>query len=68
MTSQLTYKESSETIRHNPRKRLRSSTSESVQRNEGGLLPFWNEYTQEELKKWWLPERYEFNYLFALIY
>jgi hypothetical protein len=32
------------------------------------LLPFWNEYTQEESKKWWLPERFEFNYLFALIY
>ena len=36
--------------------------------NTGGLLPFWNEYTQEESKKWWLPERFEFNYLFALIY
>ena len=36
--------------------------------NAGVLLPFWNEYTQEESKKWWLPERFEFNYLFALIY
>ncbi|RHZ75034.1 hypothetical protein Glove_218g50 [Diversispora epigaea] len=25
--------------------------------NAGGLLPFWNEYTQKESKKWWLPER-----------
>ena len=31
--------------------------------NAGGLLPFWNEYTQEELKKWWLPERFNFFYL-----
>jgi hypothetical protein len=29
--------------------------------NAGVLLPFWNEYTQEESKKWWLPERFEFN-------
>ena len=36
--------------------------------NAGGLLPFWNKYAQEESKKWWLPERFEFNYLFALIY
>jgi hypothetical protein len=26
------------------------------------LLPFWNEYTQEESKKWWLPERFEFSF------
>ena len=31
--------------------------------NAGGLLPFWNEYTQEESKKWWLPERFNFFYL-----
>ncbi|RHZ70780.1 hypothetical protein Glove_267g54 [Diversispora epigaea] len=24
--------------------------------NAGGLLPFWNEYTQKESKKWWLSE------------
>jgi len=36
--------------------------------NAGVLLPFWNEYTREESKKWWLSERFEFNYLFALIY
>jgi len=95
-----TYEESLETTRHNPRKRPRSVTLESVRSinevtsndrlqisnnttqntkssatfaqgstgNAGGLLPFWNEYTQEESKKWWLPERFEFNYLFALIY
>jgi hypothetical protein len=95
-----TYEESLETTRHNPHKRSRSATPESVQNikevtsndrlqisnntiqntkssatlaqgstgNAGDLLPFWNEYTQEESKKWWLPERFEFNYLFALIY
>jgi hypothetical protein len=31
-------------------------------------LPFWNEYILEKLKKWWLLERFAFNYLFALIY
>jgi len=25
--------------------------------NAGVLLPFWNEYTQEESRKWWLPKR-----------
>jgi hypothetical protein len=36
--------------------------------NAGVLLPFWNEYTQEESKKWWLPERFEFSFLFTLIF
>jgi hypothetical protein len=99
-TQSQTYKESLETTKHNPRKRPRSATPESVQNinettlndkskfsdsttqntkssatlvqgstgNAGVLLPFWNEYTQKESKKWWLPERFEFNYLFALIY
>ena len=30
--------------------------------NAGVLLPFWNEYTQEESRKWWLPERFEFSF------
>ena len=52
---------------------LKTSDSTSVilaqgSGNKGGLLPFWNKFTQEESKKWWLPERFEFNYLFALIY
>jgi hypothetical protein len=37
----------------------------SVQDSTGNaevLLPFWNEYTQEESKKWWLPERFEFSF------
>ena len=33
--------------------------------NAGVLLPFWNEYTQEESRKWWLPEKFE---LFTLIF
>ena len=33
--------------------------------NAGVLLPFWNEYTQEESRKWWLPERFEFSFLFT---
>ena len=34
--------------------------------NAGGLLPFWNEYTWEESRKWWLPERFFNFFLFAL--
>src|SRR3954453_22927635 len=30
--------------------------------NAGVLLPFWNEYTQEKSRKWWLPERFEFSF------
>ncbi|CAG8782226.1 8680_t:CDS:2, partial [Racocetra fulgida] len=48
----------------NLRKRPRSVMQESVQStskdsigNAGGFLPFWNEYTLEESKKWWLPEK-----------
>jgi hypothetical protein len=36
--------------------------------NAGVLLPFWNEYTQEESRKLWLPERFEFSFLFTLIF
>jgi len=36
--------------------------------NAGVLLPFWNEYTQKESRKWWLPERFEFSFLFTMIF
>ena len=36
--------------------------------NAGVLLPFWNEYTQEESRRWWLPERFEFSFLFTMIF
>ncbi|CAG8538865.1 19350_t:CDS:2, partial [Racocetra persica] len=34
-----------------------SSTSKDSIGNAGGFLPFWNEYTLKESKKWWLPEK-----------
>lgn len=45
-----------------PRKRSRSATPELAQYTNKGtsndrLQPFWNGYTQEESRRWWLPER-----------
>ena len=34
--------------------------------NAGDLLPFWNEYTQEESRKWWLPEKLSLILIFFL--
>ena len=53
---------------HYPEHEIISDIGSGLNWKRKGLLPFWNEYTQEESKKWWLPKRFEFNYLFALIY
>lgn len=37
-------------------KSLVTSAQDSIG-NAGGFLPFWNEFTLEESKKWWLPEK-----------
>ncbi len=62
----------SATPESNDRLQISDSTTQNVKLaqdptgNAKVLLPFWNKYTKEESKKWWLPERFEFNsfYLF----
>jgi len=56
----------------NDRLQISNSTTQNVKLAQDSTgtakvpLPFWNEYTKEESKNWWLPERFEFNsfYLF----
>ena len=48
--------------------KLSAISAQDSTENAKVLLPFWNEYTQEESKKLWLPKRLEFSsfYLFSL--
>ena len=41
----------------NDKSKISDSTTQNTSGNAKVLVPFWNEYTQEESKKWWLPER-----------
>ncbi|GES89366.1 hypothetical protein RCL_jg26996.t1 [Rhizophagus clarus] len=53
----------SATPESNDRLQISDSITQNVKLAQGStgnakvLLPFWNEYTREESKKWWLPER-----------
>ncbi|GBC05058.1 hypothetical protein RclHR1_00600021 [Rhizophagus clarus] len=53
----------SATPESNDRLQISDSITQNVKLAQGltgnakVLLPFWNEYTREESKKWWLPER-----------
>jgi hypothetical protein len=61
----------SATPESNDRLQISDSITQNVKLAQGStgnakvLLPFWNEYTREESKKWWLPERFEFNSFYS---
>jgi putative transposase len=44
-------------VKVNKRKRLNEEPAQSLPNSNNNRLPFWNEYTSTESKRWWLPEK-----------